>query len=155
MKLDLYCTWVLGMKQQSCRGVLWFFKRSQVSPLEKQRNWQHDIWCLITSTWANRVAIVSYAITKIFKSCKYWMVTTRPSVYMFSELVFVFICCQFSVIVHLLFDSRSRLFCICSICFVKLFSVWLFVYLVYFSVLILELYSYSSIFLLSFTINNT
>jgi hypothetical protein len=29
---------VIGMKQQSCWGVLWFFKRPQVRPLEKQWN---------------------------------------------------------------------------------------------------------------------
>jgi hypothetical protein len=34
---------VVGIKQQSCWGVLWFFKRPQVSLLEKQRNHQHDI----------------------------------------------------------------------------------------------------------------
>jgi hypothetical protein len=38
-------------------GVLWFFNRPQVSPLEKQRNQPHDIWCLITNTWANKVTI--------------------------------------------------------------------------------------------------
>ncbi len=60
MELDWYCTGVSGMRQQSCWGILWFFKRPQVSPLEKQRNWQHDIWCIITNTWANRVVIVRY-----------------------------------------------------------------------------------------------
>jgi hypothetical protein len=46
MELDWYCTGAVGMKQQSCLGVLWFFKRPQVSLLEKQRNQQHDIWSL-------------------------------------------------------------------------------------------------------------
>ncbi len=48
----------------NCWGVLWFFKRQQVSLLEKQRNRQHDIWCLITNTWPNRVAAVSSVITR-------------------------------------------------------------------------------------------
>ncbi len=127
MELDWCCTGVLGVKQQSCYGVLLFSKRPKVSPLEKQRNRQHDIWCLITNTWANRVAIVSSVITKIFNPCKYWMVTTQPSVYMFSESVFVLIHCQFSVIIHLLFNFNSLLFCFCSIHSVWLFSVQLFV----------------------------
>jgi hypothetical protein len=80
MEHDWYCTGVVGVKQQSCWGVLWLFKRPQVSLLEKQRNRQHDIWCLMTNTWANRVAIVSSVITKIFNPCKYWMVTIQPSV---------------------------------------------------------------------------
>ncbi len=37
-----------------------------MSPMEKQRNWQHVIWCLITNTQANTVAIVSSKITTIF-----------------------------------------------------------------------------------------
>ncbi len=104
MELDWYCTGVLGMQQQSCWGALWFFKRPQVSPLERQRNRQQDIWCIITNTRANRVAIVSSLITKIFNPCKYWTVTTQPSVYMSSESVFIRILCQ-SFIVQQLFDS--------------------------------------------------
>jgi hypothetical protein len=80
MKLDWYCTGVLGMKQQSCWGVLWFFKRPRVSPLERQRNRQHDIWCLITNTGTNRGEIVCSLITKIFNPCKHWTVTIQPSV---------------------------------------------------------------------------
>jgi hypothetical protein len=34
MEFDWYCTGMLGMKQQSCWGILWFFKRPQVSPLK-------------------------------------------------------------------------------------------------------------------------
>jgi hypothetical protein len=127
------------MKQQSCWGVLWFFKRPQVRLPKRQRNQQHDIWCLITNNWVNTVAIVSSVFIKIFNPCTYWMVTTQPFVHMFSESVFVSIRCQFSVIVYLLFDF------ICFFCalihFVQLFSVQLFVYSVYFSVLIMELYS--------------
>ncbi len=51
------------MKQQSC-WAFYVFKRPQVSPLEKQRNLQHDIRRLITNTWAKRVAIVSFVITR-------------------------------------------------------------------------------------------
>jgi hypothetical protein len=43
MELDWYNNGMLGMRQQSCWGVLWFFKRPQVNPLEKQRNQHHDI----------------------------------------------------------------------------------------------------------------
>jgi hypothetical protein len=43
MEFDWYCPWAVGMKQQICWGVLWIFKRTQVSPLEKQRKQQHDI----------------------------------------------------------------------------------------------------------------
>ncbi len=64
MEFDWYCTGVVGMKHQSCWGVLWFFKRPQVSLLEKQRNRQHDIWCLITNTLENRVAIFSSVFTR-------------------------------------------------------------------------------------------
>ncbi len=117
------------------------FKRPQVSPLKEQRKRQHDILCLITNTWANRAAIVSSVITKIFNPCKYQMVTTQPSVYLFSESVLVFIHYQFSFIVHLLFNFHSLLFCFCSICYFLLFFLRLFVYSVYFSVRILKLYS--------------
>ncbi len=41
-----------------------------MSLLKIQRNRQHDILCLMTNTWANRRAIVSSVITKIFNPCK-------------------------------------------------------------------------------------
>ncbi len=52
------------MRQQSCWGILGFFKRPWVSLLKRQRNRQHDICILITNTRTNRVAIVSSVITK-------------------------------------------------------------------------------------------
>ncbi len=125
MELNSYCTRVSGMKQQSCWGVLWFFKKPQVSPLENQRNRQHEIWCLMTNTQANRVPIVGSVITKIFKLCKYCRVTTQPSVYMFtaySHSLPVFSYCSSVVrfsLVSVLFYSSS---------FVRLFNVQLFVY---------------------------
>ncbi len=129
MELDWYCTGLLGMKQQSCWGVLWFFKSPQVSPLEKQRNWQHEIWYLRTNTQANRVKIVSSVITKIFNLCKYWMVTTQPSVYIFSAYLHLLpVFCYCSSVVW--FSLISVLFY--STPFVRLFSVRLLVYSVYF-----------------------
>ncbi len=120
MELDWYCTRVLGMKQQSCWGVLWVFKRPRVSPLEKQRNWQHDIWCLITNTLANRVAIVSsvryLTLANIGRS------RFNPQFCMFSESVFIRIYCQFSVIIHQFFYFHLFLFCFCSIRSVRLFK---------------------------------
>jgi hypothetical protein len=149
MELDWYCTGATGMKQKSCWGVLWFFKRPQVTLLEKQRNWQHDICCLITNTWVNRVAIVSSAITRYLTLANIgWSPFTLQYLFVFSASVFNRICCQFIcccltvvfitlpvVFIHvhsLLFDCL-HFASVCSTCFVWLFSV--------ISVLILELYS--------------
>jgi hypothetical protein len=132
--------WRVRMKQQSCWGVAWFFKRPRVSPLKKQKNWHHDIWCLIDNTRANRVAIVSSVITKIFNPCKHWTVKIQHSVLyvqwisVYSYSLPVFHC---SSVVW--FSFVSVLLCLNH--FVLLFSVRLFVYSLYFSVLILELYS--------------
>jgi hypothetical protein len=62
-------------------------KRPQVNLMEKQRNWQHVIWCRTTSAWANRVTIVSSVITKIFYPCKHWTVMIQPHFVMFSESI--------------------------------------------------------------------
>jgi hypothetical protein len=94
-----------------------------VSPLEKQRNGQHDIWCLITNTWANRVVIGSSVITKIFNPCKYWTVTTQPSV---TCSVFIHFHCKFSFTVPQLFD-----FSFVSV-FIYTHFILLFIYSVYF-----------------------
>jgi hypothetical protein len=126
------------MKQQSCWGILWFFKRPQVRPLEKQRNWQHNIWCLRTNTWANRVANVSSVIRKILNPRKHWTVTIQPSVW-YVQWISVY-CCQFSVTFHLLFDFHSLLFCfVQSVLFD--YSVFNYLFIQVFSVLVLELYS--------------
>jgi hypothetical protein len=82
------------------------FQEAMSELLEKQRNRQHDILCLITYTRANRVAIVSLVITKIFNPSKYWTVTTQPSVIC---SVFIHIHYQFSVIVI----SCVTLICFC------------------------------------------
>jgi hypothetical protein len=108
------------------------FQEAISEPSGKARKLQHDTWCLITNTQANRVAIVSSIIIKIFNSCKHWTVTIQPAVFMFSETVSNCIRCQFSVTVHQLFDFHSFLLCFCSILFVKFISIWLFVYSVYF-----------------------
>jgi hypothetical protein len=113
------------------------FQEATSEPAEKG-NRQHDIWCLITNIWANRVAIVSSVITKIFTPCKYWTVTTPPS---FTSSVNQGLFCSLPVLLFMCCLTFSRLFSFCSICFVWLFGVRLFVYSVYFSVLILELYS--------------
>jgi hypothetical protein len=156
MELDWYCTWADGMKQQSCWGVLWFFKRPQVSLLENQRNRQHDIWCLITNSQANRVAIVSSVITRYLTLAKHRMVTTCPQYFFYVQYISFncihcqFICCCLSVVIcHLAScfdlhsfisvqsDSVSVLFN--SLCLTIQCSItW---FLVLFSVLILVLYS--------------
>jgi hypothetical protein len=127
MELDWYCTRAFGMRQQSCWGVLWFFKRPRVSPMENQRNRQHVIWCLITKTQANRVAIVSSVITKILNPCKPWTVTIQTSV-----LYVQWICLlEFVASSLLLFIRCSTFISFCSgftVAFVQLFSVRLFIY---------------------------
>jgi hypothetical protein len=114
MELDWYCTGAVGMRQHSCGGFLWFFKRPQVSPLEKQRNRQHDICCLITNTRTNRVAIVSSVITRYLTLANTgWSPFTLQYLFMFSASVFnryslQFICCYLSVVIRHLdscFDS--------------------------------------------------
>ncbi len=95
-------TGVIGMKQQSCWGV-WFFKRPQVSPLAKQGNWQHDSWCLITSTWAKRVAVVNSVITIYLTLANIgWSLFTLQYIIMFSTSVcncYQFICYYLSVVI--------------------------------------------------------
>jgi hypothetical protein len=124
--------WSVRYQATKLLGVLFFFKRPLVRLPKGQRNQQHN-------NWTNTVAKHSCNCQFCIHTCTYWTVMTQPFVHMFSQSVFVSIRCQFSVIVHLLFDF------ICFFCalinFVQLFSVRLFVYSVYFSVLIMELYS--------------
>ncbi len=54
--------WAVAMKQQSCGGFFGF-QRATSEPAGKEGNLQHDIWCLVTNTWANRVVIVYCVIT--------------------------------------------------------------------------------------------
>jgi hypothetical protein len=123
-----YGTWLVlhwSVRYKATKmGVSMVFQEAKVYPLKKQRNWQHGFWCLITNTRANRVGIVSSVITKIFNPCKYW---TQPSVYIFSESVFVFLPRQFTVIVQLLFNFHLLLFFFCSFRPVQLFSALFFV----------------------------
>ncbi len=74
-----YCAGMLGVRHQSWWGVLWFSK-GHLKPLGRQRNPCHDIWFLINKIQANRVAIDSSVITKIFNPCKYWTVKIQPFV---------------------------------------------------------------------------
>ncbi len=131
MEIGWYCTGMLSKRQQSCLGVLWFSKRPIVSLLEKQRNWHHDVWFLIINIQANRVAIESSVITKIFFPCKYWTVTDKPFVW---HSVNQYLFCSFQFIC----SPVVNLFFFCSI---RLFDYSVFYYSVYFSVLILKLYS--------------
>jgi hypothetical protein len=140
MELNCYCTGVLGMKQQSCWGGLWFFKRPWILLLEKQRNRQYDIWCLITNAWANRVAIVSSVITKIFNPCKHWMVTIQPSV-LYVQWISVYlyllpVFCRCSSVVP--FSFASVLFLFNLLCSIQCLLICL---LSVFSDLLLELHS--------------
>ncbi len=137
MELDWYCTGAVGMKQQSCWGALWFFKRPQVSPMEKQRNWQHVIWCLITNTWANRVAIVNSVITRYLTLANFgrsqfnlWIVHVQWISYSY---LFASFSCHCSSVVRFSFIR------FCSILFD--YSVSVICLLSVFSVLRLELYS--------------
>ncbi len=146
MELDWYCTGAVYMKQESCWGVLRFFKRPQVSLLKKQRNWQHDICCLITNTWANRVAIVRSVIARSLTLPNIgWSPFSLQYLFIFSASVLIvilslsvnlllFVSCYFSP--YQLFQFVFIHFCLITSCF-----VWLFDYSVSFSVLILELYS--------------
>jgi hypothetical protein len=127
MEFDWYCTGAIG-KQQSCGGVLWFSKRPQVSPLEKQWNWQHDIWCLITNTWANRVAMVSSVITRYLPLAKHGWSPFNLQIYLCSMFQVIVLVASLPVIVYQFsFDSHSFdsvLFCSTIHCSItRLFSV--------------------------------
>jgi hypothetical protein len=140
MELNWSCTGAVGVRQQSCWGVLWFFKRTQVSSLEKQRNWQHNLWLLITNTCANRVAIVSCVITIHFTLANMGESPFNLQICLCSVKPFNRNWCQFSCycfsVQYIHFLSHSILFC-----FVRSAFVQLFVNSVLFSDLILKLYS--------------
>jgi hypothetical protein len=124
-KLDLCCTGAVGIKQHSCRGVLWVFKRPQVSPLEKQRNWQHDIWCLMTNTWANRIVIVSSIITRYLTLTNIGRPRFNLQIWLCSVNQFNHICFQFSC--YCLSVVRFSCIQFCSVVWsavIRLFSVW-------------------------------
>ncbi len=104
-----------------------------MSPLEKQRNRQHDIWCLITNIWENRVAIGSSVITRhlIIAKTIGWRSPSKLQICLFSVHQLIIFVASFSGIVHQfihlsLFDSVL----FCSIWFCSIFSVRLFIYLV-------------------------
>ncbi len=127
MELDWYCTRTFYMRQPKLlRGSMVFQKATSL--MKRQRNRQNVIWCLTTSIWANRVAIVSSVITNIINPCKHSMVMV---LYVQWISVYSYLLPVFSVIAHQY----------CLIRFVRLFSVRLFVYSTLFSVLKLILYS--------------
>ncbi len=93
--------WELGdcYEAKSSWGVLWFlwfFKMPQVSPLEKQRNRQHVIRCLIKYIWANRVANCQFRNHKeIFNPCNIGRSQFHLQNCLCSLNQFNCICCQF------------------------------------------------------------
>ncbi len=93
--------------------ALWIHKRLLVSPRGRQRSRRQYIRFLTFNIQANRVAIVSSVITRIFNPSKYWTVTIQLLLYdtlLFSACI---VYRQF-----LLFDF-CLLQCFCSIqCFI-------------------------------------
>jgi hypothetical protein len=77
MELDWYCTDIIEMRHQCWYRLLWIFKRLLASPLGRQRSPHQSVWFLILNIQANRVAIVSSVITKIFNPSKYRTVTIQ------------------------------------------------------------------------------
>ncbi len=128
-------------------------------PARKEENLQHNIWCLITNTWAYRVAIVKSVITRYLtlakagwsnfrfssvreqlSSCS-WTIAFSSSLFFVAAslliiylLLFVtyFACCFVFV-----FDHSAQLFWI-QFCFIQIFNIWL---LCVIFVLILEMCS--------------
>ncbi len=135
MELNSYCTGMLDMRQQKVLGGFYGFSKCHKWPTGKTKKPTSWHLMLITNIQANRVVIVSSVITRILNPCKYWTVMTQTFINMFSKSVLGLFVASF--IVHLLFT----LLFFCSTPFVRLFSVRSFDYSVYFSVLILELYS--------------
>ncbi len=66
MELDWYFTDMLEMRHHCWCGILWVFKRLLVSPRGRQGSPHQSAWFLMVNIKANRVAIVSFVITKIF-----------------------------------------------------------------------------------------
>jgi hypothetical protein len=133
MELGWYCTYILIWGIKANEGFYGFFK----SLLVRQRNPRHDVWFLLINIEANGVATVSSVITKIFNLCKYWKVMIQPFFITPSSSVSILL------VASLLFDFCLTLFSIVR--FIALFDS-VFDYLVsdnsvYYSVLILELYS--------------
>ncbi len=95
MELDLHCTDMLDMRHQGWWGLYGFFKRLLMSPPGRQRNPRQNIWFLMINIQANRVAMVSSVITKIFKQCKHWTVTIQPLSGNTQTIMCLFVHCQF------------------------------------------------------------
>ncbi len=112
------------MKQQSHWWVVWFFKRPHVSLLEKQRNWQHDIRCLITNTWENRVAIVSSIITRYSTLASTGVSHNLTCRFVMFSALINNICCHFFAVVYKFICLSFIWFCSVLFTFVRLFSVW-------------------------------
>ncbi len=115
MLLNWYCTDMLEMRHQCGCGLLWIFKRLLVSLLGRQRVPPQSVLFLIVNIQADRVAIVSSLITKIFNRSKYWTVTIQL---LLNDTLLISACivyCQF-----LLFDV-----CLCfSVLLYSVLFVW-------------------------------
>jgi hypothetical protein len=108
------------MKQQAAGGFF-RFQEATSEPTEKKGNLHHDIWCHITNTWANRVAI-AICNHKIVNPCKSRLVNFCASVlFMYNCIQFyIAICCKFVIILSVV---------ICFFVFVVnhsalLFQIW-------------------------------
>ncbi len=157
MELDWYCTGVVGMKQQSCWGVLWISKRPQVSPAGNAK--KPTAWHLVPNNEhpGKQDCNCQFRNHKIFNPCKHRTVTIHPSVFVHVQCVSFqsSLVASLSVVIYqLLFNILPIVFAFASLvsvqlppylllfwsnCIVWLFSVRLVG--VIFSVLILELYS--------------
>jgi hypothetical protein len=146
MELDWYRTGAVGMKQQSCWGVLWVSNRPQVSRLKRQRNLH-----LMPHNKHSGKQGCNCQDHKIFNPHKIARTTfTLQPLFMFSASVFH----NFLLPIHLVIYQLLLFYCqfsgirICSSCqsfwicfyFCFVYSVS-FDYSVLFSVLILEMYS--------------
>jgi hypothetical protein len=133
MELDWYCTGAVGMKQQSCWRGSMVFQEATSEPDGKLRNRQYVIWCLITNTQANRVAIVGSVITGYLTLANIGQSPLNLQIgYVQCIGLIIFIASFLLLLISCLILIHSILSCFVWFAFVRLFSVRLFVYLVYF-----------------------
>jgi hypothetical protein len=129
---------MLGVKHQSWWRVLWFFRRTHVSPLGRPGNPRHDVWFLIINIQAKRVAIVSSVITRYLTLSSIGRSRFNLSGQTLNDSVSVLLLSVYCLtVVHSVFFYSIQ----CFLLFDSLFDYSVFDYSVYFSVLILELYS--------------
>jgi hypothetical protein len=151
MEFDWCCTGWLLRSNKAASGFFGFQKTTS-EPAGKEGSLKHDIWCLITNTWANRVVIVNSVITRYLTLAKVgWSTFALQSCSCTIQLHLIlhhklFICCY--SLSCLLFCIRVQPFCsvilnsflfsVRPICFV--FDYLIFDYSFFF-VLILEMCS--------------